>query len=128
MSRNLLPNRLTGDGKIMAQELFTKKRREVSETQVFSGSYFGLLPPARTFKARHHSMQHTTGQFRKKSENIKENMLSKDGLTFRSRRFLLPQWKQDPQRTLPSKASLANFGISKVNPDQAESALLKQKK
>ena len=93
MSRNLLPNRLTGDAAVNAQELFTKKRRDVSDTQLFTGSYFGLLPPAQTFKARHNSMQHTTGQFRKKSNMIKDAMLSKNGLNFPSRRFLLPKWK-----------------------------------
>ena len=46
MSSKLLPNTLSGDSKVNVQELYSKKKRDISENQLFAGTYFGLLPPA----------------------------------------------------------------------------------
>ena len=56
MSRKLLPNAMSGDGKVNVQELYNKKKRDINDTAVFGGSYFGLLPPAQTFGTRNFSM------------------------------------------------------------------------
>ena len=127
MSRTLLPNNLSGDNKVNVQELYSKKKRGVSETQVFAGSYFGLLPPASTFGMRNHSLQPKVSHFRKKSNLIKDAMLHKHGLNYPSRRFLLPQRKNDPNRTLPTKPSVANLQLD-PNADLSGSGVLRPRK
>ena len=97
MSKNLLANSRKGGAAINAHELFKPKRgRDPSEATVFINNNFNLFPPAQTFKSRHHSMQNTKSSFRQRTNPVRDNTLSKHGANYPSKRFLLPDWRQDP--------------------------------